>query len=165
MPRNDWPNLYNIYCYLKEVLRSKNLGSTFGSAGFYFRKVSSSHPDGLYQFKVMPFWLCSAPSTFQRFMDMVLAGLKWTDYFVYMDDVAVFGKDLPEHLATLAKFSFALARWTSNWTFDGEMLIWERATTDAMARSQQGPIRIIAAQSPRKFPILLFWTNYKMMTC
>ncbi|KZR96601.1 putative KRAB-A domain-containing protein 2, partial [Daphnia magna] len=51
----------------------------------------------------MPFGLCSAPSTFQRLMDMVLAGLKWTDCLVYMDDVVIFEKDAKEHLERLGK--------------------------------------------------------------
>ncbi|KZS03362.1 Uncharacterized protein APZ42_033935 [Daphnia magna] len=51
----------------------------------------------------MPFGLCSAPSTFQRLMDMGLAGLKWTDCLVYMNDVVIFGKDVKEHLGRLGK--------------------------------------------------------------
>ncbi|KZS07762.1 Uncharacterized protein APZ42_028456 [Daphnia magna] len=66
-------------------------------------KTAFVTPDGLYQFRVMPFGLCSATSTFQRLMDMVLAGLKWTDCLVYMDDVVIFGKDAKEHLERLGK--------------------------------------------------------------
>ncbi|KZR99635.1 Uncharacterized protein APZ42_004425 [Daphnia magna] len=51
----------------------------------------------------MPFGLCSAPSPFQRLMDMVLAGLKWTDCLVYMESVVIFGKDANEHLERLGK--------------------------------------------------------------
>ncbi|KZS10502.1 Uncharacterized protein APZ42_024997 [Daphnia magna] len=66
-------------------------------------KTACVTPDGQYQFHVMPFELCSAPITFQRLMDMVLAGLKWTDCLVYMDDVVFFGKDAKEHLKRLGK--------------------------------------------------------------
>ncbi|KAM7287740.1 retrovirus-related Pol polyprotein from transposon 17.6 [Ixodes scapularis] len=47
-------------------------------------KTAFVTPDGLYEFKVMPFGLCTAPATFQRVMDTVLAGLKWQSCLVYL---------------------------------------------------------------------------------
>ncbi len=54
--------------------------------------------DGLYEFKVMPFGLTNAPATFQRFMDVVLAGLKWKCLLVYLDDICIFSRSFDNHL-------------------------------------------------------------------
>lgn len=64
-------------------------------------KTAFITPDGLYEFKVMPFGLCSAPATFQRVMDTVLSGLKWQTCLVYLDDVIVFAPTFDEHLHRL----------------------------------------------------------------
>lgn len=64
-------------------------------------KTAFITPDGLFEFKVMPFGLCSAPATFQRVMDTVLAGLKWQTCLVYLDDVVVFAATFDEHMRRL----------------------------------------------------------------
>lgn len=64
-------------------------------------KTAFITPDGLYEFTAMPFGLCSAPATFQRLMDTVLADLKWQTCLVYLDDVVVFAPTFQEHLHRL----------------------------------------------------------------
>lgn len=64
-------------------------------------KTAFVTPDGLYEFKALPFGLCSAPATFQRMMDTVLAGLKWQACLVYLDDVVVFSATFDQHLERL----------------------------------------------------------------
>jgi len=46
----------------------------------------------------LPFGLCNAPATFQRAMDMILAGVKWHICLVYLDVVIVFSRFRKEHL-------------------------------------------------------------------
>ena len=57
--------------------------------------------EGLFEFKVMPFGLCNAPATFQRLMDLVLAGLVGASCLVYLDDIIVLGKDFRDHLQNI----------------------------------------------------------------
>jgi len=64
-------------------------------------KTAFSTQNGLFQFRVMPFGLCNAPSTFQRLMELVLAGLSWEVCLAYLDDVVIFGRTWEEHLERL----------------------------------------------------------------
>ena len=56
---------------------------------------------GLFQWNVMPFGMANAPATFERLMDLVLAGLNWSKCLVYMDDILVFGTSFRECLDNL----------------------------------------------------------------
>ena len=56
---------------------------------------------GLFEFSVMPFGLCNAPATFQRFMDNSFGGLKWKSCLIYLDDIIVFSSTFEDHLKDL----------------------------------------------------------------
>ena len=42
---------------------------------------------GLYECQVMSFGLCNVPATFQKLMEIVLAGLTRDKCLVYLDDI------------------------------------------------------------------------------
>ena len=56
---------------------------------------------GLWQWKVLPFGLTSAPATFQRLMERVLHGLHWKTLLLYLDDVIVIAPDFATHISRL----------------------------------------------------------------
>ena len=66
-------------------------------------KTPFAMPDGLYQFCVMLFGLCNAPSTFQRLMEHVLKGLHWSSCLVYLYDIIIYSRTIEERLARLAE--------------------------------------------------------------
>ena len=66
-------------------------------------KTAFCTPEGLFEFKVMPFGLCNAPATFQRLMNSVLSGLPWNSCLVYLDDIIVTGSTFSAHLDNLSQ--------------------------------------------------------------
>lgn len=56
---------------------------------------------GLFEFLAMPFGLTNAPATFQRYMDAILAGLKWKNLLCYLDDIIIFSPTYEEHMDDL----------------------------------------------------------------
>ncbi len=76
---------------------------------------------GMYQFLVLPFGLCNAPDTFQRLMNMVLAGLIYKSCTVYLDDIVVAWPTFEQHLRdleeVLARRSVGLSIKLDKWHF------------------------------------------------
>jgi hypothetical protein len=59
--------------------------------------LAFSTPDGLKQWKVMPFGTANAPGTFQREMQRVLRDRLGRSVLVYIDDILVFSRNAEEH--------------------------------------------------------------------
>ena len=53
---------------------------------------------GCFRYKVLPFGCSTAPSFFQRLMDLVLCGLTYLTCLVYLDDIIVYASDFETHL-------------------------------------------------------------------
>ena len=64
-------------------------------------KTAFRTPNGLYEFRMMPFGLTNAPGTFQREMDITLAGLIGKVCLVYLDDIVIWGDSIPEMVENL----------------------------------------------------------------
>ncbi|KNZ62235.1 hypothetical protein VP01_12981g1, partial [Puccinia sorghi] len=52
---------------------------------------------GSFEYTVMPFGLCNAPSTFQHFVNDIFANLVEVYFVVYLDDILVYSKTLDSH--------------------------------------------------------------------
>lgn len=61
-------------------------------------KTAFTTPMGLFEYKVLPFGLCNAPSTFQALMNTVLGADLRHCCLVYLDDIIIFSKTPAQHL-------------------------------------------------------------------
>ena len=68
------------------------------------RKYTAFAYDGGFdEFKFMAQGLCNAPATFQRIMDKILAGYKYSFCFVYLDDIVIFSESFDDHINHVKK--------------------------------------------------------------
>ena len=95
-----------------EALRGSKYFSTIDLASGYWQvalhpddaaKTAFTTPQGLYEFKVMPFGLCNAAATFERLMEQVLRGLHWKTCLIYLDDVIIYSESFEAHIERLAE--------------------------------------------------------------
>ena len=64
-------------------------------------KTAFSVPRGKFEFNVTPYGLCNAGASYQRMIDINLAGLPSDRILAYMDDIVIFSKTFSEHLQSL----------------------------------------------------------------
>ena len=64
--------------------------------------------EGLFEWNRLPFGLASSPAYFQRLMDLVIQGMKWTCAIAYIDDIIIFSETLAAHLQDLRQLFTAL---------------------------------------------------------
>ena len=66
-------------------------------------KTAFTCQSGLFEFNVMPFGLTNAPSSFERLMEKVLAGLQYDICLLYLDDTIIKSETFEGHLVNLRK--------------------------------------------------------------
>lgn len=64
---------------------------------------------GAFEFIVMPFGLCNAPSTFQRVMNTAFFELLDSCVLIYLDDILIFSPNIEQHKLDVAKVFDILA--------------------------------------------------------
>ena len=63
-------------------------------------KTAFSVPNGKFEFNVMPYGLCNAGATYQRMIDICLAGLPPNRVLAYMDDI-IFNETFSNHVKSI----------------------------------------------------------------
>ena len=63
-----------------------------------------TYPWGTFSYRVLPFSLCNAPSTFQRAVIGIFSDMVNDSMEIFMDDFTPYGSDFEEELKNLENF-------------------------------------------------------------
>ena len=83
-------------------------------------KTKFTCPFGTFAFRCMPFGLCNAPATFQRYMTTIFSDFLGDSLEVFVDDLSVYGNDFETCIAHLTKIMELCIRKRL-------VLIWEKS--------------------------------------
>ncbi len=107
--RKDRYSIPNVTETLDSLGKAKIFTTLDLAAGYWQVEVKEEDRDktafttarGQFRFKVLPFGLCNAPSTFRRIMDQKLKGLLHKNFLVYLDDRIIYSETSEDHLVHL----------------------------------------------------------------
>lgn len=105
----DCYHLPRIDEIVDELSGAEYFTSLDATSGYYQIEVCENDKEktafrwkyGLYELNRMPFWLCNAPSTFQREMDKIFSEVRGNFVLSYLDDIIVYSRSREEHLEHL----------------------------------------------------------------
>ena len=73
-------------------------------------KTAFRVPWGLYEFTRMPQGLMNSPGTFERIMELIFGDMNLSKLVLYLDDLLIFSRYMPEHIGRLEKVFQRLRR-------------------------------------------------------
>lgn len=109
----------------------------------------------LYEHKVMPFGLKTAPAVFSRLMDIVMGDLYWKGVGVYLDDILIYGRTQDEVFELLEEVFVRLGK--ANLTLSLKKCTFFQSSTKYLGyiindgRLEPDPEKVEALQHIRKF--------------
>ena len=99
-------------CHVIDKMQGAKYRKTLDAASAYWsmpltkadkEKTTFSVRRGKIEFNVTPYGLCNARASYQRMIDINLAGLPSDRILAYMDDIVIFSKTFSEHLTSLER--------------------------------------------------------------
>ena len=134
-------------------------------------KTAFSTPDGLYQYRVLPFGVHGVPTTFQRLMNHVLRPHQ-RYAAAYLDNIIIYSRNWEDHLRQLEAVLGALRRANLTANPKNVTWAWRRPTTwvtqwregSSASDREAGEHRRMATAGDKKTGKNIPWSNWLLST-